>query len=144
MIGKLCTVLNIFTVRSNSKFQFVPAAVSKIHSQTVTIRERLSVNCFVHFFTFESVHCYILLSRVCVLNVINFLTLLKSKTGRNSPSGRLLPFSIYTNGRINRHEVQSRLLEIIKRIRPTLLLKYRSELSTYSAVLCSFWQSSPS
>jgi len=46
-------VLNIFAVHANSKFQFVCAAVSKIHSKTVTtknLRERsLIVNCFVNF-----------------------------------------------------------------------------------------------
>jgi len=52
-------VLNIFAVGANSKFKFVRAAVSKIHSQTVTIKinfiESLTVNCFVNFYTFESV-----------------------------------------------------------------------------------------
>jgi len=31
-------VLNIFPFRANSKFQFVRAAVSKIHPQTVTTK----------------------------------------------------------------------------------------------------------
>jgi len=32
-------VANIFAVRANSKFQFVGAAVSKIHSKAVTIKQ---------------------------------------------------------------------------------------------------------
>lgn len=47
-------VLNIFAVRVNLKCQFVLAAVSKIHSQTVTtkeiFREILRVKCCVSFY----------------------------------------------------------------------------------------------